>query len=276
MKKAFIPYDYSELSRNTADYACNFAKEYGLSLIFFHGFNLPAISTESAFINYPIEEIFNENKKSLEHEADAVLKNNNTEFLQKKIIVKAGFSVDALIQNADEESADIIIMHVTKRGRLGQILLGSNGVFTSRKSLIPVLLIPENYRFKKIEKIVFAADTEKKISKGLIDYIIFWKSFFHAELEIINFYEEKKQQQLLHTIGELNLENETSHVPHKTFYLAEDVKNGLEKHISKSKPDLLILLPGKHSLIGDVLQKSLTNYFANTTDMPIFCIKREE
>ena len=273
-RRVFIPFDYSEHAKNTAGYAFGLAKEYGFELIFFHAFQLPVITAESSFINYPIEEMIKENKSALEKEAFRLSELNSAKEIKLKTIVKAGFTTETIIQESQEENADIILMSVTGRNKFGETMIGSNAIFTARNSKIPVLIIPEKYIFKKINKLTLAIDTNDEIEKKFSDKIKYWKDIFDADLEIINIYKKTSNREILQTIGELNAENEFSHIQHKTFYVNDEVRHGIHDFLSKSKPEIFVLVPKKHNIIADVFRESLTKHFAYHSEIPILCITK--
>ncbi len=66
-----------------------------------------------------------------------------------------------------------------------QIFLGSNTVFTIRKVKTPILVIPSNYHFVPIKKIIFPSDLQDSYKKEEIQTIIEMATLFGAQTTLL-------------------------------------------------------------------------------------------
>jgi hypothetical protein len=73
-------------------------------------------------------------------------------------LVKIGDPIDEIIDAAQKCKSQLIVMGTHGASGLKRILFGSNTSNVISKSNIPVLAIPQRYRFKKINSIVYATD----------------------------------------------------------------------------------------------------------------------
>ncbi|MFN6039231.1 MAG: universal stress protein [Bacteroidota bacterium] len=271
-KIIFVPYDFSDTAKNSAKYAFGFAKNYDLDLVFYHAFDLPVVTSEASFINYPYEEIMRDKKSVLQQEIESIADSTYSSKIKFDILVKPGFSINSIVSEAKELNAFLIIMGVTKRNKIGEHIIGSSAVFTARGSKIPVLIIPEICNYENIKKAVLSIDISEELNEHFIEHIKFWQSFLGSELNIISVNELIEQNKILQTAGELNAENQFSHTEHKTFYLEGEINEEIDKFTSKTKSQLLILSPKKHSILNDIFKNSTTKHFAYHLKIPILCI----
>lgn len=65
---------------------------------------------------------------------------------------------DEVVEICRREKIDLVVMGTKGATGAARILFGSNAVFVMRKSPVPVLLIPDQYRFKKWEAVLFPTD----------------------------------------------------------------------------------------------------------------------
>ncbi len=276
MKKILVPFDYSEASANAAEYAVSLGKFFDAKLVLFHVYQLPVVTAEASFIQYPLDELHKENLIMLKKERSK-LQNRFANDLPIDVVVKSGFPGSNITEEAENQNADLIIMGITGRNKMGEVLIGSTAVFTARNSKTPVLIVPEGVKYKKIKKIAFACDFDHTEEGGIIETVELYRFLFDAELDIVNVYDENKEPTLENAISGLTVENTLSHVPHKTFFVNnDDPSDGLENYLDKHKPDLLIVVPKRHNLFEKIFRESMTKHLAYHAHIPVLTIHRKE
>jgi nucleotide-binding universal stress UspA family protein len=276
MKKILVPFDYSEASVNAAEYAIGIGKFFDAKLVLFHVYQLPVVTAEASFIQYPLDELHKENVVMLKKERSR-LQNKLANDLPIDVVVRSGFPGSNIIEEAEKQGADMIVMGITGRNKLGEVLIGSTAVFTARNSEIPVLIVPSEVKYKKIRKIAFACDYDHTEEGGIIEHVELYRFLFDAQLDIVNVYDEDKEPTLEKAISGLTVENTLSHVPHKTFFVHnDDASEGLEDYLEKHKPDLLIVVPKKHNLFEKMFRESMTRHLAYHAHIPVLALHRKD
>jgi universal stress protein A len=134
LKSILAPTDFSDLSANGVRYACQLAKEMGAALIIF---NVVVLDESNAVNKREIEQ----HKKRLE------------EFIAEKVadagvglkvrqMVDAGQPFGAIVDCAEKEGVDLIVMSSHGRSGLSRMLIGSVTDKILRGASCPVLVVP--------------------------------------------------------------------------------------------------------------------------------------
>lgn len=134
LKKILAPTDFSELSARGVRYACQLAKDVGAEVIIF---NVVLLDETNVVDKREVER----HKKRLD------------EFIAEKIaaygagltirqVVNAGQAYGAIIDCAENESIDLIVMSSHGRSGLSRMLIGSVTDKTLRGASCPVLVVP--------------------------------------------------------------------------------------------------------------------------------------
>jgi nucleotide-binding universal stress UspA family protein len=134
LKTILAPTDFSDLSANGVRYACQLARDMGAALIVF---NVVALDESNAVNKREIEQ----HKKRLEEfvaerVADAGVG------LKVRQMVDAGQPFGAIVDRAEKEGVDLIVMSSHGRSGLSRMLIGSVTDKILRGASCPVLVVP--------------------------------------------------------------------------------------------------------------------------------------
>lgn len=166
MKKILVPSDFSANATTALRYAIRLCNTTQANLLVLHCAHYPA---NTQFI----AETETQKDADLKHEADTRLKklqsqvHNAYKYLgldignTVKVQVEFNpFVVEKTIEVAKHAGADLIVMGTHGASGINKFLFGSNTSVMLSKSPIPVLAVPGDYHYKKIETLVFASDFE--------------------------------------------------------------------------------------------------------------------
>ena len=133
LKKILAPTDFSELSAEGVRYACHLAKDTGAQVIVLNVIVLDESNTttkrEMEQHNRRLEEFV---AKTANHRAD----------LKIRAVVVAGQPYGAIIDCAENEKVDLIVLSTHGRGGLSRMLIGSVTDKLLRGATCPVLVVP--------------------------------------------------------------------------------------------------------------------------------------
>lgn len=194
MRTIVVATDFSKASRNAAFYALNLGIPLKVNIHLCHAFSLPSENPmlgQVAWTLYEYNELVDENNKVLIKEA------RDLENEEKKLIGDEAFpfhpSVDYLSESGDtiriinqvasHRNTILIVMGMTGAGTVKRFFLGSSSIQMIEETKYPLLLIPENHKYKPITKIAFSTDLDKKDVKTAKSLMNFAK-YFGAELLI--------------------------------------------------------------------------------------------
>lgn len=133
-KTILAPTDFSDISAHGVRYACQLAREMGAELIFF---NVVVLDESNTIDKHEMAE----HKKRLgefveEKVADAGVG------LKIRQVVDAGQPFGAIVDCAEKEGADLIVMSSHGRSGLSRMLIGSVTDKILRGAPCPVLVVP--------------------------------------------------------------------------------------------------------------------------------------
>lgn len=133
LKKILAPTDFSELSAKGVRYACQLAKDTGAELIIFNVVLLDETNTINKV------EMDRHRARLDNFVADKIDASAN---LKTRKLVDAGEAYGAILDCADNEHVDLIVMSSHGRSGLARMLIGSVTDKVLRGSSCPVLVVP--------------------------------------------------------------------------------------------------------------------------------------
>jgi len=134
LKTILAPTDFSDLSANGVRYACQLARDVGAALIIF---NVVALDESNAVNKREIEQ----HKKRLEEFVAEKVADAGVG-LKVRQMVDAGQPFGAIVDCAEKEGVDLIVMSSHGRSGLSRMLIGSVTDKILRGASCPVLVVP--------------------------------------------------------------------------------------------------------------------------------------
>ncbi|HVR16539.1 MAG TPA: universal stress protein [Candidatus Limnocylindrales bacterium] len=134
LKTILAPTDFSDLSANGVRYACQLARDVGAALIIF---NVVALDESNAVNKREIEQ----HKKRLEEFVAEKVADAGVG-LKVRQMVDAGQPFGAIVDRAEKEGVDLIVMSSHGRSGLSRMLIGSVTDKILRGGSCPVLVVP--------------------------------------------------------------------------------------------------------------------------------------
>ncbi len=134
IKKILAPTDFSDLSARGVRYACQLAKDVGAELIIF---NVVLLDETNVVDKREVER----HKKRLDEFMTEKITGSGAGLTIRKV-VDAGQPYGAIIDCAENEGVDLIVMSSHGRSGLSRMLIGSVTDKTLRGASCPVLVVP--------------------------------------------------------------------------------------------------------------------------------------
>lgn len=136
-----VPYDFSEYSKNSLEYAIDFCSFFKAKIYLIHVIEPVLYPADFSMGQIALPAIDAEFENKIKEEIDKVAKNFIGEKLQYETIVKTGKPFVEIIETASEINADLIIIATHGKSGVEQILFGSTAEKVVRKAPCPVLTI---------------------------------------------------------------------------------------------------------------------------------------
>ena len=134
IKKILAPTDFSDLSARGVRYACQLAKDVGAELIIF---NVVLLDETNVVDKHEVER----HKKRLDEFMTEKIAGSGAGLTIRKV-VDAGQPYGAIIDCAENEGVDLIVMSSHGRSGLSRMLIGSVTDKTLRGASCSVLVVP--------------------------------------------------------------------------------------------------------------------------------------
>lgn len=142
MKKIILPVDFSDSSDKLVDYAVSFAKDVDAEILLIHvaATDIGFVIGDMGFQYFPeVEE--NEIKYELK-ELNRLEQRVIAQGVNCQHILKQGIAGDTILEFADENHADYIVVGSHGRSGVYDVFIGSLTKEITKKSKIPVLVVP--------------------------------------------------------------------------------------------------------------------------------------
>ena len=271
MKTILIPTDFSNHANNALKYANEFAKAINNKIVLLHVY-IPLVGKYNSIPGIVAEDVAIEKKnseKKLEKARSKYLKAPCSE------LVKIGDPIDEIIETAQNSKSQLIIMGTHGASGLKQILFGSNTSDVISKSNIPVLAIPQRYRFEKINTIVYASDLNNTMNE--LKHIIPIAKQLDANIEVLNLnyiYNLTNDKKLL-------IEKKIKALSYKKIKLIEQkatieqtMIEQIKQYLVKRKPQIVVMFPEDKAWFDKLLISSKTEELANQLKLPLLSIRK--
>lgn len=255
MKTILVPTDFSSAARNAADYAIELAKEWNAQIKLLHVYALPYIPTDPPV---PISSYIEEQKL----DADQRLLEEQRR-LQKNTAVSISYEARLNTKSAEILEAELakdvklIVMGTKHPNPLDEYIFGNTTIDVTRKASKPVLLVPVDHTYNKLEKIGFACDLR---STGITEAIAVLKSFApspNKEVIVLNVrYENEPASEDSIKVGQ-QIDKQLAGVNHHfSFYEDNNLTHAIDVFIQTEKPDVLALVKHRYDLLGQLFHRS--------------------
>jgi nucleotide-binding universal stress UspA family protein len=271
MKKILFPTDFSEVANNAFVHALGLAKLVHGELILLHTYELPIIDNQFAPQNY--KEVFDSlelaNFDRFKDEIPKLRKiaqEINCEHIKLSHMLMDGdliYNVKEIIKN---ESIDFVVMGTSGASGWKEMFLGTNTGEAIANLSVPVLSIPENAKFSKIETIGFTTRFREK-DKEALNKVIKIAKLANATIKCL--YVETKETDNTKTTYQ-DWQEYFKDEPIQFFIIPSDTINEtIEEFIDHQNIDVLAMLTYKRSFFQWLFTSSFTEKMSYHCNIPI-------
>lgn len=242
MKKILVTTDFSTNSKAGIRFAIQLASQMDCELTFFHSYHIskPASGPEKTFTSFETHETIR-----IEKELKKFVK---TVYSSKKTIpgvvhyaIRNSFITDSNIMKfAADHHFDFICISRRGGGKVKKIF-GTNTSNLILHSKVPVIAVPDTYRYSKINSVLYASDLsdlEKEMGK-----VVEFAKPFDAEIELLHLTYPTEVDYNTSKIERIISKFPTAHIKFKleNINLLNNLVVNLQKHIRKQKPSVLVM-----------------------------------
>src|SRR5690606_9686096 len=256
-----IPFDFSSVSMNALEYAVKFAagkEEARIDLLYISKTKMKVNEEKELKIIFDslVSKFQGAGKPSINYH------------------FKTGNFTDTIVDMHSSLDIDLVIM-----GTSG----GENGVaspVTRTSGLVlaadlPVLVIPEEYKFFKLKKILLALGEDVMHDTSTLNLLLDVSIGSKAEVDVITV--NRNPENIGYSEADERNENTLQYYlemfySHHSFAKNEDILEGIDNYIKKNEVDLLAIMPKTHSTISPPSKGKLTREVILKSEIPVLVL----
>ncbi|WP_261511934.1 universal stress protein [Chryseobacterium paludis] len=281
MRTILVPVDFTSTTENAVKLAAEWAKQYQYTHII-----LLKTSQESEFDYLHISEghvlVNEENVNSLIESTEQLL-NNLVDIIVEKApdlkVLKAVSewtltrSIHDLVKN--QPSIELLILGSDDKASSSDSFVSENIISIARTSPVKALIVPNGYIYSTIKNILIPCDVNG-ITK--LDRLFHHKSVIEKQdvrLMFLNITKEgadgddDKKKELEEYIRQY-----LTKIPSSIhYYNDENIINGILTFAASNETDLIIALPGRHSFLYYLANRSISEGIYQNVNQPVLILK---
>ncbi|HLT87411.1 MAG TPA: universal stress protein [Sphingobacterium sp.] len=263
MKTLLVPIDFSENAIDAVQYAVHWSNQLESErIILYHSSNTDSTANDI-------------HSKELENIKEGLSSKDKLEVI---CIVNNDGLTEGVVALVREYQVSFIVMGITGRNKAGQKLIGSSVFQISENTDVPVLVIPSNTRFTKVENVALAlpiiADLKDYTPHTAIETLV---NTLDAKLLIVNV--ARKKDKTSKPVLYMGLQDifdmfEKMH-PTYHFLTAQNTADSVAEFARDNHAQLLISIAGKYGFLQGMFKSSVTKKLAYHSAVPLLIYHAE-
>lgn len=268
MKTILITTDFSKTATNAARYAAKLSQALSVEkIVLYHSYDSENIDVQ------------------LVHEASLlgmeVLKQEIQPLIKKHIEVEVITNEQPLIAGinrlVETHAVGMVVAGSTGKGGLTTFLLGSNTINLADECPVPLLIVPEDASYEKIEKIVFACDLNKVKETTPVKELGFFVEELKAKLLVLNVALEHKRFNPDIIPEQYQIHQILQHLNPAYHYIEEEtIVEGITEFIDDEDAQIVITVPKTYGFFNSLFRRSVTKKLAYDTEIPLLVLREQE
>ncbi|CAN1512289.1 UspA Universal stress protein UspA and related nucleotide-binding proteins [Flavobacteriaceae bacterium] len=278
MKKILFPTDFSEVANNAFIHALHFAKTVNAEMLLLHTFELPIVDNQFTPDNYYTIfdslqlaqfDMFKEEIPKLRELAQKE-KLENIKLSHKLMDGDLIYSIKETIK---EEKIDFIIMGTSGSSGWESFFIGSNTGAVLTTVDVPVLSVPLEAKFTKIEGIGFTTRFQDKDKGALLQVLKIAKK----TKSIVKCLYVKTSKSDISQAKIDQWKKEFENEPVQFSIINSDlVKETILDFVSHKSIDILAMITHKRNFFSELFNPSFTQKMTNLSIVPVLAMHEEE
>ena len=258
MKTVIVSTDFTEASTNAVLFAADLALAVNATLQIYH--TIPQHEALVDNLDYDAEYVETEEAMQQLEKLQEKIKRYTQYRLSVDVQLKYD-TIDLVLEESCKQAAPCaVVMAATEKNALQRFLLGSETVSVSHKLQVPLLLVPNKAAFNGFKKVAIATDLNTVRDTMPLDRLTQWIEAFKPALEIVFVKEDDK-------FGAENVSEAVAlqthfakYYPTSRYIQNNNIAEGINTYLSDNWPDLLIIVPKKHTFLHTSLSKQFITH----------------
>ena len=282
MKTYLVPVDFSETSFNAARFAAALSQQTDVKQIVL--LNAYYVSPYETALPNPDMVMLREEEIA----ANAADRLHKLEQLKRQLskLAKAGVEivthvnrthlVRAVVENVVSRNVDVVMLGAQGNSSKEDTQIGSHVIKIAKACPVPVVVVPKEYDFASVKRVVVACDFNKVKDTVPLEGLKKLLSKKDYELMVVNVDHEAhhKNHDPERAAEESALHGMLRSFHPRYYYLdSTDVINGILQFASDKDAQIVIALPHKYSFFQSLLHNSISQQLAQVAAVPVLLLK---
>lgn len=261
MKNFLVPIGSSGNAVNTLQYAIDFAKVVNAKIYVTQVYESTKVAGALKNIDAFLEE---ENKKHLQEVLDEV----DTKNVVVALASVKGEILDSIEAMAKHLEIDLIVSSAKSVSTDESLFLGKIPGSLVKDNELPVLIVPAQYRFKPVSKILMAIKSGKIKPGSALEPLQKILKMFNAKIDLIQIVTPKS------TDEDKEVSNELKKLA-SSFKITENatIFQGVLEHLHETEPDMLCVMRRKRGFFTRLWQKDTVKKAHFESRIPLLVLK---
>ena len=272
MKTILIPTDFTETSKNAAEYAVGLASLLGIpKLVFYHFYHTTLVYTPSGELD-EYATLEPNRVKSIE-DLNAFIDSLGTipaeiqvEMYQGAESINEGIAEIAKITNTD-----LIVMGIKGGGIIKETIIGSHTLSIAKHTTIPVLIIPAFAKLNKCEKITFLSDFKDVDKNNSVEGLRTFLDHGVVKFTVLHLLRHGEKVNEAHPEKQKLEKMFKKYSPSFQYKESHHYTDDVSDFVFESKTDILALVPEHHGLLETIFNDH-TKKLAFHSKVPVLIV----
>lgn len=272
MKKILVPTDFSPSAENALNYAQQVA-QYLNAVVSLVNVYHPSF-TEIDGTVYVDEEEIKIREQKMKSYVETFNKDWIGEVMKNPIVegkVLEGFPAEVILETIGDH--DLVILSAQGENRTFKRIFGSVSTEIALHSNKPVIIVPENYNYRSIKKILIACE-DNLTNKMVLPELINFSNLYGADVVAVHVEKKSSRFNTVELLSLINSQNPAGKVEVKVL-LGEDVTETIRNFAYDENVDLICFGRRDRGFFYDLFHPSLTKKMAIFTDIPLLIINAD-
>ena len=276
MQSIIVPTDFSPGAYNAAKYAIALAADLKATKIILYNAYQPYISDDpgmDVLLLQDITEFKNISEEGLDRMKDAIQAETPSS-IQIELASDYSLIANGILDACKKYNAELIVMGITgAESKFEEAIIGSNAVDVARDSKIPVIIVPVNAAYEKLQKVLLAVDFKKVAETTPVSEIKKLLDVTNAQLDVLHVEADANS-------AHIDLDDERklfstlfdNYDPRYHFIENENFTDAINDFVVNNNSNLIIVIPKKHGLFEGIFKRSHTKSLAYHSHIPVMSI----
>lgn len=264
--------DFSLLANHAVSYAADMAYTLNMDLLLVHTLTFP-ISTPEAPISPEIYDTMIEDAGNELNKLKLKLANAHNDKLTIRTKVLTGNLLGEIKEQAKLVDLFTIVMGIQGSSASNRLLFGSNALAALHQLQLPLILIPGNIQFKPVKKLAIATDLYHATDIIPFEQVKHLVRLLGCSVDIISIYKssESVKPEMIPESKQLQMELAEFN-PDFHFIENKNIEEAIAAFAKEHNTDMLIVVPGKYTLLDSLFHKSVSKQIALHMPVPVMAL----